>query len=212
MVPERVKSPSLVNQACRGSGRCRGELAGARAAAEEALAVATAVGDGPYRWRALAILGSARLAAGDAAAANGFFARLREQLADGYPGPVRSEGDEIEAVLALGRVAEAERALDRLVPGPGRWAWPWQTVIEARGRAPHHTRPDAFAPPTDLRTRQRSHRRAASDPRSRPNSSSRMMSRSHFAADGRGIGAEHDVASVIGGRDKLNAKPGAWTS
>jgi len=114
---------------------CRGELAGARAAAEEALTVATAVGDGPYRWRALAILGSAQLAAGDAAAANGFFARLREQLADGYPGPVRSEGDEIDALLALGRVAEAERALDRLVPGPGRWASPWQTVIEARGRA-----------------------------------------------------------------------------
>src|SRR5215469_2907185 len=34
----------------------------------------------------------------------------------------------------------------------------------------------------------------------------------HFAANGRGIGAEPRVASVIGGRDKLNAKPGAWTS
>ena len=115
---------------------CRGDLSGARPAAEKALALATAVGDGPYRWRALAILGSTHLVAGDAVAANGFFERLREQTA-AYPGTmgIRSDGDQVDALLALGRLAQAEQVLDRLVPGPDRWASPWQTATEARGRA-----------------------------------------------------------------------------
>jgi len=113
---------------------CHGDVSGARAAAEEALAVATAVGDAPYRWRALAILGSTHLVAGEAPAANGFFERLREEAA-GHPGAIRSEGDQVDALLALGRLAQAEQVLDGLVAGPGRLAFPWQTAIEARGRA-----------------------------------------------------------------------------
>lgn len=100
----------------------RGEFDAARAAAHEALAISTTVGDEPYRRRALAILGSTEFAAGDAAAANQYFDGLRARGDhQRYLGVVRSEGDEAEALLVVGRLGEAESVATRTAGYDDLW-------------------------------------------------------------------------------------------
>jgi DNA-binding CsgD family transcriptional regulator len=122
---------------------CRGEFEAARASARKALAISTTVGDEPYHRRALAILGATELAAGDAASANRYFDRFRARgNHQGYRGMVRSEGDEVEALIAVGRLADAEAVSARLAPDHD----PWQRAIGARSRAllaAAHGEPDA---------------------------------------------------------------------
>ncbi len=110
----------------------RGQLEAGRSAAQQVLAIATTMGDEPYHRRALAILGSTEFAAGDPVAANRYFDSLRARGDyQGYRGVVRTDGDEVETLLAVGRIADAEVVCERLVLGDH----PWQRAIGARGRA-----------------------------------------------------------------------------
>jgi DNA-binding CsgD family transcriptional regulator len=110
---------------------CRGELDAARAAAQEALAISMAIGDEPYRRRALATLGSTELAAGDAAAANLYFDSLRARGDHRrYAGLIRCEGDEVEALLAVDRLGDAEAVAARVAG----WDDPWPRAVGARIR------------------------------------------------------------------------------
>lgn len=116
----------------------RGELDDARSTAHEALAIATKVGDDPYRHRALAILGTTELAAGEPAKANQYFDELRSRRArsrDRYQGALRGDGDEVEALLGLGRASEAQKVCDRLAVDEQMFGNPWQLAIGARSRA-----------------------------------------------------------------------------
>ncbi len=111
---------------------CRGELDAAGAAAQDALAISKTVGDEPYRRRALATLGAVELAAGDLAAANRYFDTLRaggDQ--QGYRGAIRSDGDEVDALIAVGRIGDAQAVSARLAAFDD----PWQRAIGARSRA-----------------------------------------------------------------------------
>jgi DNA-binding CsgD family transcriptional regulator len=108
---------------------CRGDLDPARATAELALAAASGVGNDPYVSRALATLGAIELVAGSPARANDWFERLRAH--PGNVGRVRSEGDEVEALLAVGRFAEAEVVLGRFQD----YDDPWERAIGSRIRA-----------------------------------------------------------------------------
>ena len=111
---------------------CRGEHDAARSDAAEALAISTEIGDEPYRRRALAILGSNELSAGDPGAANRYFETLRARRTNaGFRGAIRSEGDEVEALLALGLIAEAEALSAGLVTEDE----PWPRAIGHRCRA-----------------------------------------------------------------------------
>lgn len=110
----------------------RGELDQARGAAKEALAISTAVGDEAFRRRALGILGATELAAGNAAAADRHYEKLRGgDNHQGYRGIVRSEGDEVEALIAVGRLGDTRAVFDRLEAFDD----PWQRAIGARSRA-----------------------------------------------------------------------------
>lgn len=111
---------------------CRGEYDAAKSAAAEVLAISTEIGDEPYRRRGLWILGAAELAAGDPAAANRHFETLRARgHLQVFRGNIRSEGDEVEALIALGRLGEAQQVCDRLAA----FSDPWQCAIGARCRA-----------------------------------------------------------------------------
>ncbi|HEY4845105.1 MAG TPA: AAA family ATPase [Candidatus Dormibacteraeota bacterium] len=116
----------------------QGELDAARSAALEALAIAAKVADEPYRWRALAILGATELAAGDPGHANQYFNELRRrrgQRREGLQGAIRSEGDEVETLLALGDVDGADAVCARLDADEQRFGDPWPRAIGARCRA-----------------------------------------------------------------------------
>jgi DNA-binding CsgD family transcriptional regulator len=105
---------------------CRGELEAGRVAGEEALATASTVGNDPYVCRALATLGQLALAGGDAVAANRWFDRLRTHPR--HVGRIRTEGDEVEALVATGRMADAESVLTRFEG----YDDPWERAIGAR--------------------------------------------------------------------------------
>jgi DNA-binding CsgD family transcriptional regulator len=110
----------------------RGELREAASDARAALAIAVDIGDEPYHRRALAILGATELCGGDPAAANQHFESLRGRGTDvGFRGTTRSEGDEVEALLSLGRLADAEAVCARLA----KFDDPWQRTIGSRSRA-----------------------------------------------------------------------------
>jgi DNA-binding CsgD family transcriptional regulator len=104
--------------------------------AQEALAIATNVADEPYRWRALAILGAVELAAGEPSMANQYFDELRSRRHGnhGLKGAIRSEGDEVEALLSTGRVHDAETVSARLSADEDTFGDPWQRSIGARCR------------------------------------------------------------------------------
>ena len=110
----------------------------ARTAAREALAISTQVGDGPYQGRALAILGSVEYAAGDPVEANRFFEELRRLFAGPRRtnvGIIRSDGDEVETLLALGRLQEAGAIAARVSQQGQELGYPWPLAIGARCRA-----------------------------------------------------------------------------
>jgi DNA-binding CsgD family transcriptional regulator len=116
----------------------RGHLDPARTAARDALAIAIQVGDGPYHGRALAVLGSVEYVAGDPAAANQFFEELRQRFAGTgrtYVGIIRSDGDEVETLLALGRLQEAEAIAAGLCLVGKESRDPWPLAVGARCRA-----------------------------------------------------------------------------
>lgn len=116
----------------------QGHLDSARTAAREALAISRQVGDGPYQGRALAVLGSVEYVAGDPAAANHFFDELRRLFAGPgrtYVGIIRSDGDEVETLLALGRVPEAEAIAARISQQGQELGDPWPLAVGARCRA-----------------------------------------------------------------------------
>ena len=124
---ERLSLSAKAMLAC-----CRGEFDAAREAAQSTLALSTAVGDEPYLRRALAILGATELAAGDASAANAYFDRLRVRgNHQGFRGSIRSESDEIDALVAVNRLEDVEGVYARLAAFDD----PWQRAIGARCRA-----------------------------------------------------------------------------
>jgi DNA-binding CsgD family transcriptional regulator len=111
---------------------CRGEFDAAREAAQGALAISTAIGDEPYLRRALAILGATELAAGNPLAANTYLDRLRIRgNHQGFRGSVRSESDEVDALVAVDRLQDTEAVCARLAAFDD----PWQRAIGARCRA-----------------------------------------------------------------------------
>jgi DNA-binding CsgD family transcriptional regulator len=111
---------------------CRGEFDAAREAAQAALTISTAIGDEPYLRRALNVLGATELAAGDPLAANAYFDRLRVRgNHQGYRGSIRSESDEVDALVAVNRLEDAAAVGARL----GAFDDPWQRAIGARCRA-----------------------------------------------------------------------------
>lgn len=109
----------------------KGRLDEAREFARRAVAISTAIGDEAYRRRSLAILGATELVAGRAHEANRHFEEIRSGgNHQAYRGVVRSEGDEIEALLAAGQAVEAEAVVARLETFDD----PWQRAIGARSR------------------------------------------------------------------------------
>jgi DNA-binding CsgD family transcriptional regulator len=111
---------------------CRGEFDAAREAAQATLAISSAIGDEPYLRRALAILGATELAAGNPLAANAYFDRLRARgNHEGFRGSIRSESDELDALVAVDRLGDAEAVCARIAAFDD----PWQRAIGARGRA-----------------------------------------------------------------------------
>jgi len=115
-----------------------GRLDAARTAAREALAISRQVGDGPYQARSLALLGSVEYAAGDPAAANPFFDQLNRLFGihgRTYVGIIRSEGDDVETLLALGRVSEARAITERVSEKGRELGDPWPLAVGARCRA-----------------------------------------------------------------------------
>ena len=109
----------------------RGKLAEAEAAATQALKMAIEVGDHPFKLRALAVLGLKELSAGDPAAAWHHLQRFHEAgPQDGFRGAIRSQGDEVEALLGLGFLDDARSRCAGLSDQPE----PWPRAIGARCR------------------------------------------------------------------------------
>lgn len=124
----------------------RGSLADATASAERSLAIAA---DGPFdrarpevalvRGGEMAVwaMGQVELARGDPAAAHAWLGPLcAALLAAGIeePGEIRALPDEIEALLALGRVDDAERHVERLARWSARVARPSVAALADRCR------------------------------------------------------------------------------
>lgn len=102
-----------------------GRVEQARERIAQGLALAARRGMKPARFEFLATLGFLELSLGDAEAAARTLGSLREEAAAGgflEPAVFRFHGDEIEALLALGRLDEAQARLDELEARPGRWA------------------------------------------------------------------------------------------
>ena len=111
---------------------CRGQFDAAREAAHATLAISTTIGDEPYLRRALAVLGATELVAGDPVAANAYFDRLRVRgNHQGFRGSIRSESDEVDALVAVNRLEDVQGVYARLAAFDD----PWQRAIGARCRA-----------------------------------------------------------------------------
>jgi DNA-binding CsgD family transcriptional regulator len=116
---------------------CRGELGAARTTAREALAISSEISDAPFRARALAVLGAIELVAANPAEANRHFDEIRDcRLTSGnrYQGMLRTDGDEVETLLTLGRIDDATAVCDRLAADEQLFGNPWQCAIGARCR------------------------------------------------------------------------------
>ncbi len=95
----------------------RGDLDAAQVAAEAALAESRRIGDMPYAQRNLRTLGFIELSRSRLDRADDWFRQLRDLLRiqkNREPGITRSAGDEIEVLIALGRLAEATSLTDAL--------------------------------------------------------------------------------------------------
>ena len=119
----------------------RGEVDGARAAARDAYAIAAQQGDTRFSMRAQAVLGFVDLSLGDAAGCVSQLGHVRtmaELLEYGEPGVIRFEADEIEALIALGKVGEAEPLTKGLEDHGTRLDRPWALAAGGRCRALLH--------------------------------------------------------------------------
>lgn len=91
----------------------------ARSAAHDGLAVAERSGNVLHRIRCLAVLGFVELSVDDPAAAHGHFEPAAElAAASGFadPGVLRFVPDDVEALVALGRLDDAQTLLDEFEP------------------------------------------------------------------------------------------------
>jgi DNA-binding CsgD family transcriptional regulator len=115
-----------------------GELEQALSAARTALALCEEEGDTPYAIRASAVLGFAELSRGDALTALahlGPASRELRRMDIGELSVSQVVHNEIDALIALGRLGEAEETID-FVEEKGRPTdRAWHAAIAARGRA-----------------------------------------------------------------------------
>ncbi len=117
---------------------CRGQAEPAKAAAGEALAQSRQISDSPYALRNLRTLGFLELSLGDAEVALRFFDPLRDELLQRHhaePGIHRYDADRIEALIAVGRVAEAEAHTAWLEERGQTLQRPWARAMAQRSRA-----------------------------------------------------------------------------
>jgi ATP/maltotriose-dependent transcriptional regulator MalT len=117
--------------ALRGSSDTASELA------HEVLALAERSADTRCAMRALAILGFLELSKGDPGSAHRHLRLVRQiATAQGYeePGVLRFEADEIEALLALGNLEEAERLTEELAAKGKRLDRRWAIATSSRCR------------------------------------------------------------------------------
>ena len=116
----------------------QGRLDDARADAERALAAGVAIGSAVPIGFSSALLGFIALADGDPAAADARLAPLSAALPpDGRfdPGLARFVPDHVEALIALGRVADAERLLAPFAAQAAALDRPWALAATGRCRA-----------------------------------------------------------------------------
>lgn len=118
----------------------RGEVATARGVIAEGLALAGRTGVLPAAFEFRAISGFLELSLGDPPAAEAVFAPLRRDVAAagfGEPGIIafRFYADEIEALIGLGRLDEAEKLMEELEGAGRRLDRAWALATGARCRA-----------------------------------------------------------------------------
>jgi DNA-binding CsgD family transcriptional regulator len=119
---------AFVLSTCGSVAALLGHTEAARETLREGLALATRTGMKPAELECLAALGSLELSLGNAAEAHAALAAVR---GFGEPAVLRSQGDEIEALIALGRRQEAEALLGELERHDGAWAR--VTALRCRG-------------------------------------------------------------------------------
>jgi ATP/maltotriose-dependent transcriptional regulator MalT len=113
----------------------RGSLDAASVSAHEVLSLAERSADTRFAMRALAILGFLELSRDDPGAAYGHLRRLRQMATSqgyGEPGVLRFEADEIEALVALGNLEEAQRLTEELEAKGKRLDRPWALATSSR--------------------------------------------------------------------------------
>ena len=112
---------------------CRGRVDQARAQLKRGLELAERTGMTPARFELLTTAGFLELSVGDAkAAARALEPLPHEAAAAGFrePSVFRFQGDQIEALVALGRLDEAEALLGPFETSGGRWG----TAVAGRSR------------------------------------------------------------------------------
>jgi DNA-binding CsgD family transcriptional regulator len=115
-----------------------GELEEARRAAETAVVLCEEVGDKLYATRARAVLGLVELSRGDALRALEHLATAGEQLRSTNIGELSMSHvvqNEIDALIALGRLEEAEGTIGYVEEKGRPTDRSWHAVVAARGRA-----------------------------------------------------------------------------
>lgn len=116
----------------------RGDLDAARADAHLAVAVGASTGSAITMWFASTVLGFAALSEGDHAGADAHLGPLAAALPrDGRfdPGLTRFVPNEVEALVALGRTADAEELLALFAGQAAALDRPWALAAAARCRA-----------------------------------------------------------------------------
>jgi DNA-binding CsgD family transcriptional regulator len=114
-----------------------GSVEATRELTRQGLALAEQAGVGTVRFQLLAISGFLDLSEGDAAAAHDRLGPLIEALeAAGFrePAVFRTEPDEIDALIALGRTEQAQAVLDKLAAHATAVPSPWTVAVLARAR------------------------------------------------------------------------------
>jgi DNA-binding CsgD family transcriptional regulator len=115
----------------------RGDLERGREACHAVLYLAEAERDPWFECAASSVLGFAELSAGDYLAAATAFARA-EQAADAMslrePVRFRFQGDQVEAIVALGDLEQAQRRVERLEDRGRVFPRPWTLAVGARCR------------------------------------------------------------------------------
>jgi DNA-binding CsgD family transcriptional regulator len=116
----------------------RGQVVQARSAADEALSLSLDRGDALFQQRSLRTLGFLELSLGNPDRAESHLSRLGDLVSghDGAdPGILRFEGDQIETLIALGRLDDAHRWMESLEQRGRALDRAWALAISARCRA-----------------------------------------------------------------------------